>query len=164
MTNHKQPTNLLGEEIAKRLKQLTISRREFSRRFKLSRQTLYALEHGSGKAFAASTFEAIDRGLKWPTGTAKGFYDGIANAKDISGGSSKDELVRAYIAEIVKHVYVMSIDELEREVLMLEEEAFGRPLPDTESVTVIRETVARLSNAMLNGPLNRGQRIKDGIE
>jgi hypothetical protein len=159
--------NPLGQEITKRLAQLGMSRREFSRRNKLSRQTLHSLEHSYNKGFAPSTFDAVDVGLKWPSGTAKAFYEGIANAKDLLGGSTTEELIREYLSSILGHVCQMNLEELEREVLMLEEETFGRPLPTSEeSLNVIRETVNRLTNAMLNGikepPVhNGGRKVKD---
>lgn len=167
MANYENQPNLLGKEIGKRLEQLGMSRREFNRRFKLSRQTLHSLEHSSDKRFAESTFQQIDVGLKWPPGTAKGYYEGIANAREIVGGQTAEELIRQYLDSIVSHVYSMSLEELEREVLMLEEETFGRPLPTSdESLTVIRETVNRLTNAMLNGikkPNNHngGRKVRD---
>jgi len=155
MANQEQTPNLLGKEIAKRLEQLGMSRREFNRRFHLSRQTLHSLEYSSGKRFAPSTFQQIDVGLKWPSGTAKAFYEGVANAREILSGQSSEELVKQYVESIVAHIYAMSLEELEREVLMLEEESYGRPLPTSEeSLSVIRETVARLTNAMLNGIKN----------
>ena len=158
--NTDQTSNLLGEQITKRLAQLAMSRREFCRRFSLSRQTLYALEHSSKKGFHEETFAIVDEGMKWPEGTAKGFYNGFADAKDRN--LTTEDLVREYVGAIVRHIYTMDIEQLEREVLMLEEEAFGRELgPNDESIAVIRETVERLSQAMMTDSAQRHWGTKD---
>lgn len=164
MANSTETPNLLGEQIAKRLSQLGLSRREFSRRFNLSRQTLSSIEHGSGKRFAASTYEAIDKGMKWPNGTAKAYYEGLANAREVAGGQTVEQLVKAYVGSIIEHVYQMDLEQLEHEVLMIEEETYGRPLPESEDeLKVINETVARLAKAMLkNGHVKPGKQVEDG--
>lgn len=102
--------------------------------------------------------------MKWPKGTAKAYYEGMANAKDLIGGYSVDELVRHYVGSIVEHLFTMDLTELEREVLMLEEETYGRKLDASEeSLAVIRETTNRLANAILNAPRPMGGRkVKDG--
>lgn len=111
-------------------------------------------------AFVSSTFDAVDEGLKWPKGTTEGFYRGIANARDLKGGSSVEELIDQYLASILSHVLAMDLQQLEREVLMLEEEMYGRTLPtDEEALAVIGETVQRLRNALMHGPLRK---VKDG--
>lgn len=161
MVNERNTQTLLGEEIAKRLDQLGYSRRTFCKTFGLSRQTLNALEHDNQKSFSPKTFDTLDEGLKWPKGTAEAFYRGIANAKDELGGWSAEERVDYYVKSIVTHVMSMNIDELEREVLMLEEEQYGRTLPtDEEALVVIRETVQRLGNAIVHRPTLR--RVRDG--
>lgn len=146
MTEAKIKSNLLGEQIAKRLEQLGMSRREFCRRFQISRQTMHDLEHATGKGFADSTFAAIDFGLKWNDGTAKAFHEGIENARELMG-MTMEERINAYLEAILSRLVTMTIDELEREVLMLEEEAYGRPstVAGSDAMVVIRETVERLT-------------------
>jgi transcriptional regulator with XRE-family HTH domain len=150
MDNHGETRTLLGVEIRKRLKQMGISGRELCKAINLSRQTLHSLEHESGRGFAPTTFEAIDRGLFWPMGTAEAYFRGVVNAKDQIGGWSVEERVSNYLQSILKHLATMTVDELEREVLILETESYGRPLrTDSEALAVIRETVRRLENEIL---------------
>jgi transcriptional regulator with XRE-family HTH domain len=145
MTATQAKTSLLGEQIRKRLTQLGMSRREFCRRFNISRQTMHDLEHATGKGFAESTFHAVDIGLKWEPGTAMQFHRGNKKAREV--GVTVEERINNYLTNIVSHLLTMTIDDLEREVLMLEEEAYGRPLPaaGSEAMVVIRETVRRLT-------------------
>lgn len=146
MTEAKAKVNLLGEQIANRLIQLGMSRREFCRRYQISRQTMHDLEHTTGKGFADSTFAAIDFGLKWPDGTAKAFHDGVENARELTGPTMEERIIQ-YLEVILARLVTMTIDELEREVLMLEEEAYGKPLnvAGSDAMEVIRETVKRLT-------------------
>jgi len=117
---------LLGLKLAKRLAQLGLSRRELSRRINISRETLNQLEHNPHKGFADSTFRALDQGLKWQAGTSRAFHSGNENARQDVGGMPVNERIQDYLEQIIKHVSAMNIDELEREVIMLEEESFGR--------------------------------------
>jgi transcriptional regulator with XRE-family HTH domain len=153
MATSQETPSLLGEQIARRLAQLGISRRELCKHIHLSRQTLHRLEYEMNRHFARSTFEILDKGLRWPIGTAEAYHSGIANAKDLKGGWTTEELVNDYVASILRHVASMSIEELEREVLLLESEAYGRELTDdADALAVITETVNRLANAIINGP------------
>lgn len=146
MTEANTKGNLLGEQIAQRLDQLGMSRREFARRSNISRQTLHDLEHSQSKGFAESTFDAVDIGLKWEPGTAKAFHSGNRHAREVIG-PTKEERVNEYLKAILSRLVTMTIDELEREVLMLEEEAYGKPLTEagSDAMEVIRSTVERLT-------------------
>ena len=107
---------------------------------------MHELEHAIGKGFADSTFEAIDLGLKWEPGTSRAFHQGITNAREVVG-KSMQERVNEYLEQILSRLITMTIDELEREVIMLEEEAYGKPLTvaGSDAMVVIRETVERLT-------------------
>jgi transcriptional regulator with XRE-family HTH domain len=147
MAHQQQKRSLLGEMIANRLNQLGMSRREFCRRFNVSRPTLRDLEYNSEKRFAAATFEAIDQGMKWQAGTAYAFHIG----QEPENGIPLHERIETYLEEILQRLLTMTPSELEREVLMLEEELYGRPLAsDAMSLAVVRETVSKLLAAMTN--------------
>jgi transcriptional regulator with XRE-family HTH domain len=146
----------LGEQIAKRLAQLGMSRRELSRRIPISRQTLHLLEHEPERNFAPSTFAHLDQGLKWAPGTAKGFHEGT-NA-DPHSDESLQQRIQRYLNEILSHLENMDIDQLEREVLMLEEDAYGRDMScDDSSSDAIRRTISRLRQALDSAKGTNGQ-------
>jgi transcriptional regulator with XRE-family HTH domain len=151
-THREVRPSFLGEQIRNRLKQLGISRRDLARVTGLSRQTLHHLEYDSGRGFALSTFKAIDKGLKWPKGTAEAYYRGIADARDQLEGFTTEERVENYLGAILAHLATMNVDELEREVLLLEAEAYGREgLPSADALVTIRESITRLGRKMSNG-------------
>lgn len=109
---------------------------------------MHDLEFNWDKEFASSTFEAIDTGLKWQAGTAKAFHTGKADARE-QNGLTTEERIEAYLEQIVARLLTMDSDELEREVLMLEEELYGRALrADEASNRIVKETVANLLRAM----------------
>lgn len=123
MASHERPATLLATEIQKRLSQLGMSRRELIRRINISRQTLANVEHGAYENFTDHTFSEIDKGLKWEPGTAKAFHQGNQQARDVI---SPEERIENYLTQILARLAEMNVDELEREVLMLEEESVGR--------------------------------------
>lgn len=154
MQNQTQNRSLLGEQLSKRLDQLGMSRREFSRRFNVSRQTLHELEHNPDKQFAPSTFQAIDEGLKWQAGTALLFHEGDPTARETVAHMTKRERMETYLTAIMNHLVVMDIDALEREVLMLEEEAYGNQHPEMPERHIndrIHEAIQKLVAAMAKG-------------
>lgn len=61
---------MLSTAFKKRIEQLGISRREFTRRSGLSRQTIHNIEVGGRVELAPSTFHALDEHLRWTPGTA----------------------------------------------------------------------------------------------
>jgi transcriptional regulator with XRE-family HTH domain len=143
--------SLLGQMIANRLEQLGMSRREFCRRFNISRPTMHDLEYNWDKDFAASTYEAIDKGMKWQAGTAYAFHTGKEDARE-QLGIRTEEMIESYLEQIVQRLIIMDVNELEREVLMLEEELYGRPLnTDEASIDIVKATVGNLLRA-LNRP------------
>lgn len=115
-----------------------MSRRELARRSGISKQTIHNLEH-STKGFHLATFEALDRALKWQPGTAEIYHAG--NQPD-STERSKKQILRQYLTGIMIHLARMDIDDLERELLMLEEESFGRTFPTNDQA--ITEYEAKL--------------------
>jgi len=150
MAKQKDPTSLLGTQIGKRLNQLGMSRREFCRRYNISRQTLHELEHNPTKEFAPSTFKAIDDGLKWKAGTAIQFHQGNPKAREDAEGPT-EERMHQYLNAIMQQLVLMDIDELEREVLMLEEEAYGRSARGNGDITsTIDKTIQQLVNELLH--------------
>ena len=140
--------NLLGEQIDKRLRQLGMSRRELSRHVPISRQTLHELEHNPGKGFAESTFDALDHGLKWEPGTAKLFHQGNHMARNHAGDASIDERIDEYLRRIIARLAEMDIDQLEREVLMLEEESYGQiPARNVKTSKLVGRHIEKLLKA-----------------
>ena len=129
-----------------------MSRREFSRRFNISRQTLHELEHNPDKQFAPETFQAIDHGLKWQSGTSLLFHEGNPRAREIIAEMSEEERIQDYLTMIMGHLIRMNIEDLEREVLMLEEEAYGKQhpeMPPLETNERIRRAIQQLVAAMM---------------
>lgn len=136
-----EPTTVLGEAIRKRIQQLGLSRRELAKRSGISKQTIHELEH-SDKGFSGQTLELLDAALKWEPGTSLEFWMGNPNARD--GGEAIETRVTEYLTKIIRHLATMGVDELEREVIMLEEETFGRSFPNIEEA--IPEYEARLQS------------------
>jgi hypothetical protein len=160
-TNYGRPRSILGIEIQKRLGQLGISRRELSRRIPVSRQTLQELIHNPDKGFADSTFEALDIGLKWEAGTARAFHRGIINARQKVGAMSVEERINEYLLQILERLSQMDIEQLEREVILLEEES-GVSDQDTETVRLVRTQVRKLVDSLTHNP-NGGKPNRDAI-
>lgn len=141
-----EPTTVLGEAIRKRIDQLGISRRELAKRSGISKQTIHDLEH-MNRGFQSGTLIALDRALKWEAGTALAFHIGDESARD--GGESIDTKVTRYFNGIMAHLATMTTDELERELLMLEEESFGRTFPNsTEALVAYEERLRKLADSL----------------
>ena len=153
---------MLGIEIDKRLAQLGLSRREFSRRANIGRQTLQDIVHNPDKGIADTTFVALDSGLKWQAGTARAFHQGITNARDIVGEMSIEQRINEYLVQILQRLGEMDIDQLEREVLMLEEESGENPPQDSETVQLIESQVRKLVDSITRDP-NGGEPSRDAI-
>lgn len=80
---------------------------------------------------------ALDQALKWGEGTALAFHLGDEHAMD--GGIAIEQKVTAYFNAIIRHLATMNVNDLERELLMLEEESFGRTFPNSEEAIVAYE-------------------------
>lgn len=141
MSDYGRNKSILAREMKKRLEQLGMSRRELSRRVSISRQTLHELEHNPNKGFTNATLCELDKGLKWQAGTAKAFHEG----KDIVGDMSTEQRIAQYLTDIVQRLAGMSVHDLEREVLMLEEENFG-PIKtrNVQTSKLIDEAITKL--------------------
>lgn len=146
-----EPSTALGDAIDKRLRQLGLSRRELSRRVCISRQTLHELEHNPNKGFAESTFRELDTGLKWEPGTAKAYHQGKPLAREMSQSTINDR-IETYLVRIMERLEAMDIDQLEREVLLLEEES-NEHLTARDLAT--NELVARHIRALRNSWVHR---------
>jgi transcriptional regulator with XRE-family HTH domain len=140
--------NVLGDEIKKRLVQLGLSQRELARRIGISRQTVHNVIHMPHWGFTEETFSALDYGLKWRAGTARAFHQGNVRARDEVGAMSIEERINEYLATILERLREMDIDQLEREVIMLEEEADRTSCGDSESRRLIDAQIARLVDAL----------------
>lgn len=134
--------SILGHQIDQRLVQLGLSRREFARRANIGRQTLQEIIHNPDKRISDKTFASLDRGLKWSAGTAKAFHQGNENARADIAKSVEDQ-VTEYLVQILNRLADMDIDQLEREVLLLEEESGDMPR-DSETRRLIELQVQKL--------------------
>lgn len=149
--------NVLGRMILQRLIQLGISRRQFCMSIGISRQTLYEIEHQGKVNLQPATAQAIDEGLHWQPGTTLA----IANGESISRPDLA-ERIDGYMKRILERLSLMTVDELERESIWLEQELFGRTATDMdESIKLIREAMKRIipSFEQGNNPTS-GERAK----
>lgn len=161
MTNPTTGASLLGTEIDKRLAQLGLSRREFARRANIGRQTLHKIIHNPEKQILDSTYAALDSGLKWQAGTARAFHEGNPNARDMVGAMSTEQKVNEYLVQILQRLSQMDIEQLEREVLLLEEESGDTPR-DSESVQLIEMQLRKLVDSLMPHPTG-GKPKRDAI-
>lgn len=148
MTKTPQSTSLLGEEIQKRLRQLGMSQRELARRSGVSRQTIQNVIHQPHWGFSDETFTALDIGLKWQAGTAKAFHQGFRNAREKGNPLSIEDRINAYLMTILRRLSEMDIDQLEREVHMLEEDSSGTESSSHHSRRLIEKQINRLVNSL----------------
>lgn len=131
---------LLGRMVMQRLEQLGVPRRTFCIKSGISRQTLYEIEHQGKVNLMPATLKAIDCGCYWEPGTAARYATG-----DDTVDKPAEERIDEYIRRILERLSVMTIDELERESIWLEEELFGRNSDDmADSVRLIREAYERI--------------------
>lgn len=141
-----QTESLLRDEIRKRLATLGMSQRELSRRISISRQTLQNVINHPEWSYSDATFAAIDAGLKWQMGTTRALHSG--NRPDRFDGSTIEERINEYLRTILQRLREMDIDELEREVLMLEEESNETIRSNDPSRKLIDAQIARLVAAL----------------
>jgi hypothetical protein len=133
---------LLGRMVQERLRQLGVSRRQFCISNNISRQTLYEIEHQGKVNLMPSSLVAIDKGCHWEPGTAARYAVGDTN---VGSELSNEERVENYLRKIMERISLMTIDELERESIWLEEELFGRNSEDmAESITLIRDALGKI--------------------
>lgn len=131
---------LLGTRIIERLTQLGVSRRQFCIANNISRQTLYEIEHQGKTNLMPHSLMAIDTGCHWEPGTAARY----ASGESISVEQPADR-VDEYIRRILDQISRMTVDELERESIWLEDELFGRNSEDmNDSINMIRESLRRM--------------------
>lgn len=147
MRNPDTRTSLLGGEIEARLTQLGLSVREFARRANIGRQTLHEIIHNPDKRISDKTFAALDAGLKWEAGASRAFHEGIPNARE-QLGTLTEQRINDYLVQILQRLGQMDIDQLEREVLMLEEESEDTAHP-SESTQFLKLQVRHLVDSLL---------------
>lgn len=160
MTNPQPRGSILGPQIEKRLAQLGLSRREFARRANIGRQTLQEIIHDPLHRISDKTFAALDKGLKWEAGASKAFHEGNPNAR-IVVGMSTDERINGYLLQILVRLAQMDIDQLEREVLLLEEESGDIPR-ESETSRLIEQQIRHLVKSLLGTNPHGGISNTDG--
>lgn len=110
MSNHNgHPNTALSEAFTRRLAQLGLSRREFSRRSGLSRQTVFHIEIENRTDLAPATFAALDDALRWPTGQAYA----LAKNEPLQHVESEDDRANALRWAIVQRLTTLSLEDLE---------------------------------------------------
>jgi DNA repair exonuclease SbcCD nuclease subunit len=95
--------------------------------------------------------------LKWKPGTAKAFHErkGIEVESDTE---TIEQRIDQYLMEILQHLRNMGLDQLEREVLMLEEEANTGKVSHESTRARIDARIARLVAALSEKPDERNSR------
>lgn len=132
---------LLGRMVTERLRQLGESRRQFCLANGISRQTLYEIEHLGKVNLMTSTLVAIDKGCHWEPGTALKYATGDEHARDLN----ESERVDDYVSRILTMLSRLTIDELEREAIWLEQELFGRRTESAaDSIRLINDAMRRV--------------------
>ena len=115
----RQPQTLAAS-ITERLTQLGMSRRELSRRTKLSRQTIHNIEREGNTNLKPSTLKALDEALHWEPGTA------LALALGKGDGRPTEAKVLEYVSRIAIRMSHMTTQELELCLIMMEENELGK--------------------------------------
>ena len=116
----------LAGQLAGRLEQLGMSRRELSRRANLSRQTIHNIEHEGNTNLKPSTLNALDAALKWEPGTA------LALALGQGDPGAIEARVNDYLCRIALHLSHMTSAQLELTLIMMEENELGKANHTTE--------------------------------
>lgn len=74
---------------------------------------------------------------------------------------SAEQRINEYLVQILQRLGQMDINQLEREVIMLEEESTDSPI-ESETVQIIESQVRKLVDALLRDP-NGGKPNRDAI-
>jgi pantoate kinase len=74
---------------------------------------------------------------------------------------SVEQRINEYLVQILVRLGQMDLDQLEREVIMLEEESTDSPI-ESETVQIIESQVRKLVDALLRDP-NGGKNKRDAI-
>lgn len=139
---------VLGQMVADRMRQLGISRRQFCIQNNISRQTLYEIEYRGKVNLMTSTLVALDTGLHWEPGTALRYATGDADARNTN---TVEERIDDYLGRIIKQISRLTVDELEREAIWLEEELFGRNGSDSmDTMKMVHDALTRLIKSDLH--------------
>lgn len=122
---------LLGAELARRLKTLGLSRREFVSRSGISRQTLHKIEHEGHVDLRAITYALLDEHLKWAPGTAVGLAEGTVIAVEQADVLARADRESAYRWRIVERLATLELEQLERIIAIMERELLGESMTST---------------------------------
>ena len=146
-TDSESAGTALGRELAKRLRQLGISRREFVNRSGVSRQTLLKIELEGHTVLRDQTYAALDEHLYWVPGTAVALASGDISAVEQADALTTVDRESAYRWRIVERLQTMSLDELERMVAMMEGESLGEaPISTARHIQLMEQTLAALES------------------
>lgn len=142
-----QARSILGVELAKRLKQLGISRREFVTRSGVSRQTLHKIEHEGHTDLRDQTYAALDEYLYWVPGTAVALAAGDVSAVESADALTRTDRESAYRWRIVERLQSMSLSDLERMVAIMERETLGEsPITTARHIELMERKIAQLEH------------------
>lgn len=138
---------LLGAELARRLKVLGISRREFVSRSGISRQTLHKIEHEGHVVLRDITYGLLDEHLKWAPGTAVALAEGNPIAAEQADSLARADRESAYRWRVVERLQSMTLEQLERMVAIMERELLGVSMTTTaEHISAMDRELARLEH------------------
>ena len=137
----------LGAELARRLKQLGISRREFVSRSGVSRQTLHKIEHEGHTELRDQTYAALDEHLYWVPGTAVALAHGDISAVEQADALTRVDRESAYRWRIVERLSSMSLDDLERMVAIMERETLGEsPISTARHIELMEHKITQMEH------------------
>lgn len=149
--------SLLGQEMARRLKQLGISRREFVHRSGISRQTLHKIEHEGHTELRGNTYALLDEHLKWSPGTAVSLAEGIVSAVEQADALTRVDRESAYRWRIVERLQALSLEDLERVVAIMEREILGAPMTTDEHLDAMDAKLAEMEQQENGDPVVTGR-------
>jgi len=155
-TNH--PTErpqALAVELAERLEQLGMSKRELSRRTGLSRMTIHNIINEGATNLKPTTFDAIDDTLRWGKGRAFALALGKGTPREL------EDRVREYLARIAFHLSTMSSEDLELTLIMMQEHQLGADVITTDDFInrvggLIDDTLNRIKGWETSQPNGKG--------
>ena len=135
-----KPTkSALAVEFTKRIEQMGISRSEFARASRISRQTLYNIEVLGWVSLRDTTYCLLDKHLHWPIGTARALATNEIESAPVSDGLTAQQRDNALRWEIAQHLNDCATDTLLR-LLTMAEACKGdaeQPPPTTNNETTI---------------------------
>lgn len=143
----------LSRAFTERITTLGISRREFTKRSGLSRQTIHNIEKGGRTVLNAGTYAALDRGLYWRPGTALALSQDDESVLEYADQLTVVDRESATRWRIVERISSMSLAELDRLAAQMESGTSIEGESPNPSTRELAERLERLERS-LNGHAN----------